>query len=170
MLGDTSIQALVAEHGRWLMAFIRALAGDGVEDVFQETWLRLLRSRTELRGSGVKTYLVKTARSIVIDRLRRRRPTESLEARTENGEAFAEEVADTAPTPSEAYESKATAADVRAAIAALPFNWRQVVLMRIEGEMEFREIASELGVPLGTALTWMHQATVELKRKLGGGK
>ena len=40
--------------------------------------------------------------------------------------------------------------------------------MRIEGEMEFKDIASELGVPLGTVLTWMHRATDELKRKIGG--
>ena len=43
----------------------------------------------------------------------------------------------------------------------------KILLMRIEGELSFREIASELGVPLGTALTWMRVATLKLKKMLG---
>ena len=46
----------------------------------------------------------------------------------------------------------------------------QVLLMRIEGELSFKEIASELGVPLGTALTWMRTATLKLKEMLGESK
>jgi len=168
MSDDASIRSLVAEHGRWLMAFLRGLAGADAEDAFQETWMRLLRRRDELRADTVKAYLVKTARSVVIDRLRRRHPEISLEAEGENGECIAETLADSAPTPAERYESKATAAEVREAVASLPFNWRQVVLMRIEGEMDFKDIASEIGVPLGTVLSWMHRATEELKRKIGG--
>lgn len=168
MSGGASIPALVAEHGKWLMAFLRGLAGEDAEDAFQETWMRLLRSRVELRGETVKAYLVKTARSVAIDRLRRRHPAESLDVVDERGESAAEEIADPSPSPAERFESKATAREVREAVAELPFNWRQVVLMRIEGEMEFKDIASELGVPLGTVLTWMHRATDELKRKIGG--
>lgn len=168
MSSGASIPALVAEHGKWLMAFLRGLAGEDAEDAFQETWMRLLRSRVELRGETVKAYLVKTARSVAIDRLRRRHPAESLDVVDERGESAAEEIADPSPGPAERFESKATAREVREAVAELPFNWRQVVLMRIEGEMEFKDIASELGVPLGTVLTWMHRATDELKRKIGG--
>ena len=45
---------------------------------------------------------------------------------------------------------------------------RQVLLMRIEGEVPFKDIAAELGVPLGTTLTWMRTATLKLKEMLGG--
>lgn len=169
MIDNASIQTLVAEHGRWLMAFLRALAGDDAEDAFQEVWVRIYRRGELLRDATVKAYLAKTARSVVIDRLRRRHLEISLDSGDEAGESTAD-IADSAPTPAQRFESKATAADVRAAVAALPLNWRQVVLMRIEGEMDFKEIAAELGVPLGTVLTWMHRATVELKRKIGGMK
>ena len=33
-----------------------------------------------------------------------------------------------------------------------------------------REIADELAVPIGTALTWMRSATLKLRKMLGGGK
>ena len=170
MASGASIPELVAAHGKWLMAFLRGLAGEEAEDAFQEIWMRLLRSRVSLREDTARAYLVRTARSVVIDRFRRRRPEESLDVIDERGESAADAVIDPAPTPERRFESDATAAEVRAAVASLPLNWRQVVLMRIEGEMEFREIASELGVPLGTVLSWMHRATDELKRRIGGRK
>lgn len=172
MLDNASLSALVAEHGTWLMAFLRGLAGNtpDAEDAFQETWMRLIRSRVDVKGEGVKAYLVKTARSVMIDRLRRWHPTESLDAVDDEGVPAVSEPVDSAPGPAVCYESRATAADVRNALATLPFAWRQVVLMRIEGEMDFKTIAGELGVPIGTVLAWMHRATCELKRKLGGAR
>ena len=170
MSADATITGLVREHGKWLVAFLRGLIGDDhdAEDAFQETWLRVLKSKIAFRGEGARSYLARTARSVAIDRLRRRRPVESLDVEVEeDGASAAETIADEAPTPGERYESKATSADVRAAIASLAPKLREVVLMRVEGEMEFKDIAAELGVPLGTALTWMRRATEELKEKLG---
>ena len=94
----------------------------------------------------------------------------TLVAKPVGGESAAEKLSDGAPGPGERFESSATAADVRAAIAALPEGPRQVVLMRIEAEMSFKEIAATMGIPLGTALTWMHVATVTLKKSLGGAR
>lgn len=170
MASQASISALVAEHGRWLMAFLLGLADNAAdaEDAFQETWLRVIKAGVAFRGDGVKTYLARTARSVVVDRLRRRRPVESLDETDFDGSSIAEDVTDPSPTPGEKYEAQATAVEVRRAVASLPFNWRQVVLMRIEGEMEFKDIAQELGVPLGTALTWMRNATFALKKMIGG--
>ena len=167
MSADT-IKALVEEHGRWLVAFLRGLTGnrDEADDVFQDLWVRVIKSGVELRAGEAKAYLARAARAVWIDRLRRRRPAVSLDEADEEGESAAARLEDTAPTPGERFESNATALDVRAAIDALPGKWREVVLMRVEAEMEFKDIAAELGVPLGTALTWMRRATEELKRRL----
>ena len=105
----------------------------------------------------------------MIDRFRRSgRPTCSLDAVDENGASLAETLVDGAPWPSAATELRGTAADVRRAVRALPEGPRTVLLLRIEGELSFREIAGELNIPLGTALTWMHAATVRLRKLLGG--
>lgn len=168
MPDGAAISALVAEHDKWLMAFLRGLAGDAAEDAFQETWMRVIRATANRVPDSWKAYLAKTARSVVIDRLRRHRPVESLDAAAEQEEGGGFDPVDESPGPAERYESKATAEDVRKAVAALPFELREVVLLRIEGEMEFKDIAAELGIPLGTALTRMRRATLELKKKLGG--
>ena len=170
--GDVqSLSALVRRHSVWMQAFLRGMLGGtpDADDAFQNAWMRVIKSAGGYRGGNVKAYLVSAARSAALDLLRRRGRTVSLDADTEDGVAAAE-VPDTAPLPGERFESKATAEEMWAAVRTLPEGQRQVLLMRIEGEMTFREIADELGIPLGTALTWMRKATERLKRIFGGGR
>jgi RNA polymerase sigma-70 factor (ECF subfamily) len=118
----------------------------------------------------VKPYLATVARSAAIDHLRRTRAVVSLDDEEGEGAAVAATAADEAPTAGEAFESQATSDDVRRAVSTLPEGPRQVLLMRVEGGLSFREIADELAVPLGTALTWMRSATLKLRKMLGDGK
>jgi len=171
--GDVqSLAALVRRHTTWMQAFLRGMlpvAAD-VDDVFQETWMRVVRSASRYRGGLVKPYLATVARSAAIDHLRRTRATVSLDDETGEGAAVAATVADEGPLADEAFESRATSDDVRRAVNTLPEGPRQVLLLRIEGGLSFREIADELSVPLGTALTWMRSATLKLRRMLGERK
>lgn len=164
-----SIPSLVAAHGKWLMAFLRGLLGaDEAEDAFQDVWLRVISAGSARGGDGMRAYLAHTARSVAIDRFRRRRPTESLDAENADGDSMLDDLVDPSPSPVARFESKATAQDVRLAIMALPPIQRQVVLMRVEAELDFNEIAAELGLPRNTVLSHMHRATIELTRRLGG--
>ena len=161
--GDVqSLAALVRRHATWMQALLRGMlpvAAD-VDDVFQETW----------SGGMVKPYLATVARSAAIDHLRRTRAVVSLDDEEGEGAAAAATVAAEGPAPGEEFESQATSDDVRRAVSSLPEGPRQVLLMRVEGELSFREIAAELAIPLGTALTWMRSATLKLRKMLGGEK
>jgi len=171
--GDVkSLAALVRRHSTWMQALLRGMlhGATDADDAFQETWMRVIRSAGSYRGGNVKSYLASAARSAAIDRIRRERGNVSLDAEEGEGAAVAATAAAEGPTPGERFESKATSEDVRRAVRALPEGPRQVLLMRIEGDLAFREIAAELDVPLGTALTWMRTATLKLREMLGGGK
>ena len=171
--GDVqSLAALVRRHATWIQALLRGMlpvAAD-VDDVFQETWMRVIRAAPCYRGGMVKPYLATVARSAAIDHLRRTRAVVSLDDEEGEGAAVAATAAGEAPTAGEAFESQATSDDVRRAVSTLPEGPRQVLLMRVEGGLSFREIADELAVPLGTALTWMRSATLKLRKILGDGK
>ena len=171
--GDVqSLAALVRRHATWMQALLRGMlpvAAD-VDDVFQETWMRVIRAAPRYRGGMVKPYLATVARSAAIDHLRRTRAVVSLDDEEGEGAAAAAAVAAEGPAPGEAFESQATSDDVRRAVNILPEGPRQVLLMRVEGGLSFREIAVELAIPLGTALTWMRSATLKLRRMLGGEK
>lgn len=170
MLEKGELASLVAEHARWLTGLVRGLCANetDAEDAYQETWLRLMKAGDGYRGGSVRAYLACIARSVVVDRHRKSsRYVLSLDVPDEEGATAAESLQDSAETPERRFETSATHADVLSAVRALPEGPRTVLLMRIEGELSFREIATALGVPMGTALTWMHTATVRLKRQLG---
>jgi RNA polymerase sigma-70 factor (ECF subfamily) len=69
--------------------------------------------------------------------------------------------------PADGYAVQAeTVARVQQALAELPPEQQQVVRMRIYEDKTFAVIASELGIPLGTALGRMHTALAKLRKRL----
>ena len=163
-----SLSALVAAHSTRLLALLRGLlpSKEDAEDALQETWMRVIRFCGSYRGGSVRAYLAQVARSVAMDRFRDRGvPPVSLDAGDEASPAA--DLADGAPAPNATFELRATSEDIRRAVRALPARWREVVLLRIEAELTFQEIADQLGIPLGTALTWMRAATLRLRKTLG---
>ena len=92
--GDVqSLAALVRRHATWMQALLRGMlpvAAD-VDDVFQETWMRVIRAAPCYRGGMVKPYLATVARSAAIDHLRRTRAVVSLDDEEGEGDSAADE-------------------------------------------------------------------------------
>ena len=89
--GDVqSLAALVRRHATWMQALLRGMlpvAAD-VDDVFQETWMRVIRAASRYRGGLVKPYLATVARSAAIDHMRRTRATVAKEKGLDGLAAF----------------------------------------------------------------------------------
>lgn len=170
--GDVeSLSAFVVSSTRGLMGYLRGMTPTDAdaEDAFQECWIRVIKSAGFFRGGSARAYLMRIAHAVVIDRFRRRgAPTVSMDS--DEATALSESLADDALSPAETVELRNGLDDVRRAVRGLPDGPREVLLMRIEGELSYRQIAEQLGIPIGTALTWMHVATVRLRRSLGGEK
>lgn len=166
--GDVkALSTLVVGHAKMLMAYLRGFAPseDDAEDAFQETWLRVIRSCRDYRGGSVRAYLMSVAHSVVVDKFRRARQTESIDSAEEG--LVVSEVADERPLPNEVFEAQVASEEIREAVCELPDGPREVLLMRVEGELSYQEISEALGVPSGTAKYWMHQAIVGLKKLFG---
>jgi len=53
-------------------------------------------------------------------------------------------------------------ASVERALAALPADWRAVLLLRVEHELEYQDIARALGVEVGTVRSRLARARAAL--------
>lgn len=171
MDSSEEFSALVATHAVWLSAFLRGLTRReaDAEDAFQEVWMRVFKRGGLPNVASPRAYLARTARSVLVDRYRREGLEDLvLDAPNETGVSPAETLVDAAPLPSVRLADVATREALRSAIRVLPAGPRSVVVMRIEADLTFQEIAEELGVPLGTVLTWMRSAMAKLKKALGG--
>ena len=167
-----AMEALYLRHKTavysWLAGMFSAADAD---DLYQDAWLRIVRSASSFKGSGFKPWLWRIVRNLAISAMRKKRPGLYLdEPSGEDGDmsaldAVVDERAHPANIPVELAEDHAR---LRAAVAALPARRRDILLLRIDAEMTFAEIAETLEMPIGTVLGAMHRAIASLKESLAG--
>lgn len=127
----------------WLQARFASL-GD-IDDVMQESYLRIFRARNAGPIDHPKAYLFRVARNAALDRVRRERVV-AFEPLTDSGGSFVlEEEADSA-SPDADLEHAALAAAIR----TLPDRCREVLLLRKYHGLSHDEIAARLGITRNT--------------------
>ncbi len=150
---NDQLEELYREAAPALLAYFRhqpALAG-AAEDLLQDTFLRMLRQRDRLDTAvSRRAYLFGIARHVGLDALRRVKP----------GAGAAELPA--APEESE----DARLETMRAAIAELPPLQREALLLKLQQEFSYDEIAAVLEVPVGTVRSRLHHAVLRLRQAL----
>jgi RNA polymerase sigma-70 factor, ECF subfamily len=127
-------------------------------DATQEAFFKAFRSlRTFRSGSKFSTWIFAITYHSCCDRLSKRKHYASEEL---------PERADAAPGPEQRVIALDEASRLRAAIEALPEKYRAVVtLFHLQGR-QYEEIASVLGLPMGTVKTHLFRAKEHLRRLL----
>ncbi|HZH91474.1 MAG TPA: sigma-70 family RNA polymerase sigma factor [Pyrinomonadaceae bacterium] len=134
-------------------------------DATQETFIAAFRNLRGFRGEAkVSSWLHRIAVNQCITRQRRARTRaeDSLEAGT-GGEQFA---APPRCSPVRQAEGRERTDAVRRAVAALPPELREVIVMKEFEELTFQEIADALGVPLSTVKSRLYTALKQLRPRL----
>jgi RNA polymerase sigma-70 factor (ECF subfamily) len=140
---------------------------EDARDASQETFIAAYRNLQGFRGEAkVSSWLHRIAVNQCISRQRRARvrAETALEDETEAGEALLKSA--TAESPAGATESKQRAEAVRRAVASLPQELREVVLMKEFEELTFQEIADALQIPLSTVKSRLYTALRQLRLRL----
>ena len=155
MAGDlAAFEHLVRLHQQGVWRFLRRLLGDGAaaEDVTQETFLRVHRHLPDYEfQSSFSAWLFQVARNAGIDELRAR------ERRQRLAPALAASVRPLATGP--AGDARV---EVEAALATLPVDLREaLVLIEVVG-LRYAEAATVLSVPVGTVKSRVYSARVRL--------
>jgi RNA polymerase sigma-70 factor (ECF subfamily) len=133
------------------------------EELAQDTFVKAFRALHTYDVEGrFSAWLLTIAHHVAIDELRKR----PLEVRSLDGSDVTERTADMpdlrTPTPAVAAEHSALAAALHTAIGRLRPEYREVVTLRYERELDYDEIASITGLPLGTVKSSLHRARKEL--------
>ena len=153
---------LVERYERRVIGLAYGLLGDrsDAEDVAQEAFLRAFRGLRSFRGqSAFKTWLF----TIVVNTARSHR--QSRERRREEASGGAVDFETTAAP--ESLDSQVIARDrVRQAMATLPRELREAVVLRDVQGLEYREIAEALDVPIGTVESRIFRGRARLRQAL----
>ncbi len=172
---DAAYRELLARYERPVFSLLFRMVRDRelAEDLSQETFVKVLnnigRYSAEFKFSS---WLFKIANNVAIDHLRRRQ-IETVSIDGSPNATDAESVKSTVialaspdESPLEELESKELGSSIERAIGRLRPEYRSCILLRHVEAYSYEEIASIVGLPLGTVKTYIHRARQELREAL----
>lgn len=155
--------ALFARYAPDLTRFLTARCRDAdlAAELLQEVAARLVTAAPRLDPDrNPRAYLLRTAQNVWRDHLRR-----EITRRAWVEGAAREDPPQGPPADARVLERELLAA-VRRAVSDLPRPQREVLELRHSRDITFREIAQQLGRPLGTVLTQMRTALRSIHKAL----
>ena len=142
----------------------RWLAGNDhdAQDVAQEASLRAFRFFEQFRGENARAWLLTIVRNTFYTWLRKNRPPENTVEL--NDETL--DIEDVSVATESGNPQFADAEAVRRAIADLPVEFREIVVLREMEGFSYKEIAELAEVPIGTVMSRLARARKLLQKRL----
>jgi RNA polymerase sigma-70 factor (ECF subfamily) len=154
---------LVSQHARMAGTIILRTLGrrEDVEDLVQETFLRVFRYLPEFEGRAkLSTWICTIAQRVAVDELRKRQRALQTAPEEFGAEIAADEDVERAVTQAESD------ALVREALAELPEKYRlPMVYATIDG-LDYDAIGAMLNIPVGTVKTHVFRGKQMLRARL----
>ena len=129
--GDTSaLGILVEKYRRPLFAYLINMTNGDVDELFQETWVRVIKKIDSYKQQSFYGWLVRIAHNLTIDRIRKKKADFSLDAEIGDGETT---WVNTIPAPAvnkDHLDNKEIAKNINIAIKTLPLKQREVFMLR----------------------------------------
>ena len=167
--GDiAAFDQLVRRWDRKIQGVIYRLVGNHEEarDLGQEAFLKAYRALgTFKKEARFSSWLYQIALNATRDRLRRRRRRRDLSLE-DLGEGAEASLRDGGPSALELVESSDLSRAVAEAMATLPDEQREVVILKEYEGLTFPEIADALDVPLSTVKTRLYRGLGQLRVRL----
>ncbi len=161
------LQMLVEQYQDRLVRYLVYVLGrrDGVDDVVQETWLRVMeRGRSYDGRSRFEPWLFTVARHLAIDFLRRRREV-SLDAE-DGGRPGAAAPLSEMQSPFALAARTEDAERLAAALQGLQAVTREALVLRFMEDMSLQEIAAVVHAPVPTVAARIYRGLAALRSQM----
>ena len=171
MAGDVAVAAwvpptwdeVVRQHAPRVYRLAYRLAGNpqDAEDLTQETFVRVFRSLASYQPGTFEGWLHRITTNLFLDLVRRRQ-----RIRFDSLPDDSERLPGRERSPEQVYADSHLDPDIQRALDALHPDFRvAVVLCDIEG-LSYEEIATTLGIKLGTVRSRIHRGRLQLREAL----
>jgi len=139
---------------------------DLANDIFQETFIKvfenLRKSKYEDRGS-LLSWIIRIAHNLIIDYFRKEKRIPTLSKDTYDYDILNSRKYSEKSTEDEIV-NKQVEEEIILLLDALPYEQKQIVMLRFFGDLSFKEIAELTDVSINTALGRMRYALINIRR------
>lgn len=170
---EKSLAVLINRHQQRLYSFIysKVLNRDIAEDVFQDTFIKVIRTLKKGNYNEEGKFLpwvMRIAHNLVIDHFRKTNRMPAFK-NTEEFDIFSV-IGDGNLNAEKNMIQEQICTDVRALIEELPAEQKEVLIMRMYKDMSFKEISENTGVSINTALGRMRYALMNMRKLIENNK
>ena len=150
----TNFHELYQTYAEDVYRFVYWLCGDSqdAEDITSETFVRALTAANEIKVETVKGYLLTIARNLAYKRSKREKRFVPLSA----------DLIERQAEPSQLVEQSMNLQVALQFIQTLPEIDRTALVLRLQNELPYEEIASILNISLAAAKVKVHRARMKL--------
>jgi RNA polymerase sigma-70 factor (ECF subfamily) len=143
---------------------------DEVDDLVQETWLRVLERGSSYDGrSRFEPWLFTIARNLAIDHMRKRR-TSSLDSNDDTKQdAVALSPVSNTPSPFALAARTEDAQRLAHSLQTLEPIYREALVLRFLEDLSLQEMATIVGAPVTTVASRIYRGLETLRAQLDGG-
>jgi RNA polymerase sigma-70 factor (ECF subfamily) len=159
------LDGLLVKYQHRLLRYLIMLTGNrsAAEDLFQETWLRVLERGHQYRPQwNFDVWLLSIARHLLIDAARRKKGL-SLEALMESEAATGFEPVAGGPSPLEELLAGEAGARIAQGLPQIPALHREVLALRFQDELTLEEIAVIVKAPISTVKSRLYRGLDALR-------
>ena len=153
--------------------FVQRLGGtDGADDLLQETFIKVYINLHRYRPDYTfGQWLYTIARNTFIDYVRKRQEELPIDEPADS-ESTSDSYVETTPTPTpeERFINLQQRTQLEHYLEQLTPRYRELIRMRFFDEYSYEEIATKLGLPLGTVKTQIHRAREQMCRLIARGE
>jgi RNA polymerase sigma-70 factor (ECF subfamily) len=135
------------------------------DDILQEAILRAFRGFDALRGSDAKAWLLAIVRNCHLTALEQQRRRASVPLPEEHDAEDGRALVAATPDPESDSIRRDEQRTLDRLLSALPEEQRKILMLREIEEMDYREIAAVIHIPIGTVMSRLARARAALKAR-----
>jgi RNA polymerase sigma-70 factor, ECF subfamily len=168
--GDVSaFEEIVRRYRDPLFNFVVRLLGDAFfsEDIVQETFLRVYRNRHRYHQvAKFSTWIYTIASNLAKTELRRRKVRNFFSISSKGEDEKDYDLVDTSLDIERDVDGALKSEIILKEINALPYHFKEAVLLRDIQDLSYEEISQILNVPLGTVKSRVNRGRSRLQKRL----
>jgi RNA polymerase sigma-70 factor (ECF subfamily) len=166
---EKALETLIYRHKDKIYTSIYMLVKDKyiAEDIFQDAFMKMIRTMRDGRYSEQGKFLpwaIRVAHNLCMDYFRKVR--QQICITLPDGKDISELLGETSESASHRIETREVNQSIRKLIEELPEEQREVIVLRMYGDLSFKEIADITSVSINTALGRMRYGLINLRKMI----